>query len=320
MLLNAVTGECVVLRSNHVFGRDAMRSDTHIPDPEVSMMHAVARWRDGGWAVADHSRNGTIVDGRFLSKGQWVPLRIDQQLRFGSSPASQFRVADLAPPGSLLVCDAPGVKPIPLQRNNLLPSAEEPELSIYQSDTGHWMLEREGEAQVLGSGATLDLAGQRYRLLLSDEVDETRAELVGSQLGAPRLCFRLSLDEEHTQLRVTHGAHEADLGERMHHYCLVTLARRRLADAHAGIGPADQGWLAGSDLARMLGMDIQHVNVQIFRARNQLMAALPSAVQLANIVERRRGSLRLGGFGFGIFRGDALEGEFMPEAMVGEDV
>lgn len=308
MLLNGATGERIVLRANHVFGRNALRSDTHLTDPEVSLMHAAVRWRDGRWIIADHSRNGTLVNGRLLAKGHWEPLRLGQELRFGPGARSAWLVADLAAPGTSLVPIDPVQVPIQLGRNNLLPHPDAPELAIYQAEAGSWMLESQGEARVLADGETLSLAGCVYRFLVADEVDDTMGATSSLVSEPPHLSFKLSLDEEHTQLQVRHGSHHADLGERIHHYCLVTLARRRLADAKSGLDPAAQGWLGSAELAKMLGMDVQHLNIQIFRARNQLMSALPAVAQLANIVERRRGGLRLGPFAFEVVRGSQSEG------------
>lgn len=62
----------------------------------------------------------------------------------------------------------------------------------------------------------------------------------------------------------------------------------------------------------MLGLDVQHVNIQIFRARNQIMKLLPGNARLANLVERRRGSIRLGAFPFDIVHGSQIEGRYKP--------
>ena len=108
------------------------------------------------------------------------------------------------------------------------------------------------------------------------------------------------------------GDATVDLGERTHHYCLLALARKRLEDAARQIDPHAQGWIDFERFSKMLGLDSSHVNIQIFRARNQLMRAIPEWVHLPNIVERRRGGVRLGAFRFRIERGSAIEGEFSP--------
>ncbi|NML16907.1 FHA domain-containing protein [Azohydromonas caseinilytica] len=309
MLRNSENEDRVLLRGNHVFGRHPARSDTVLPNREASQLHAMLRWRDGGWFVTDHSRNGTLIDGRRLPPGEAVPLALGQVLRFGPG-AADWDVVDLSPPGPALLPLDPVRPPLWLSRHNLLPDAEAPELDLYELDTGLWMLEQQGELRSLQDGDELELGGARYRLVVPQEVDETRA--VVQQAEPLLLSFRVSLDEEHTWLQVRRGLQAADLGERSHHYALLTLARQRLADARAGLDPAAQGWLERPRLARMLGMDPPHLNIQIFRARDQLMNALAGASGLAQVIEGRRGGLRLGPVAFEIHRGSQLEGRMDP--------
>jgi hypothetical protein len=128
--------------------------------------------------------------------------------------------------------------------------------------------------------------------------------------GPPALfSFQVSLNEEHAFLKITLDAwREVDLGERVHHYSLLTLARRRLDDAERGLDPSSQGWVDLLDLAKMLGLEPAHLNIQIHRARKQIAGALPADTRLPAIVERRRGGVRLGALRFQIVRGSRLEG------------
>ena len=127
------------------------------------------------------------------------------------------------------------------------------------------------------------------------------------------LHFQTSLNEEHTFLNVSHGnKRKIDLGERAHHYCLLTLARRRLNDAKNGLDPSSQGWVELAQLSKSLGLEPEHLNIQIFRARTQLVNALPQLAQLPSIIERRRGELRFGAHHFCIVRGSNIEGEYSP--------
>ncbi len=127
------------------------------------------------------------------------------------------------------------------------------------------------------------------------------------------LSFYVSLNEEHAFLKIAlDERRELDLGERVHHYSLLTLARRRLADAGAGMDPSSQGWIEMTELSRMLGIDASHLNIQLYRARNQLARAMPPGCRPPILVERRRGELRLAGLPFRIVRGSGLEGGLDP--------
>ncbi|UTY56249.1 hypothetical protein [Massilia sp. erpn] len=128
-----------------------------------------------------------------------------------------------------------------------------------------------------------------------------------------QLRFQVSLNEEHAFLTIAlENRTELDLGERVHHYSLLTLARRRLDDARHGVDPSCQGWIEVAHLARMLGIDPTHLNIQLFRARSQIARALPPGTQLPSLIERRRGELRLGALPFQIMRGSRLEGSVVP--------
>jgi len=121
------------------------------------------------------------------------------------------------------------------------------------------------------------------------------------------LHFELSQNEEHARLRLEMGRQHIDLGERIHHYSLATLARLRMHDAQRGLDLHSQGWVATEDLARMLGVDSPYLNIQIFRARQQFSNALaPHSTRLP--VERRRGEVRLSQCRFTVRRGALLEG------------
>ena len=151
-----------------------------------------------------------------------------------------------------------------------------------------------------------------HRFVAAAPMDDTQVAEIAREGDAPWLVMRLSLDEEHARLEVKDGAVRTDLGERSHHYCLATLARRRMADQERGLEPGAQGWLGSAELSRMLGMETTHLNIQIFRAREQLMTARPGVPALSRLIERRRGELRIGDLPFEIYRGDNLECLYRP--------
>jgi pSer/pThr/pTyr-binding forkhead associated (FHA) protein len=312
-LLDPRTGERVVLRAEHVFGRNALRADTALDDPGISSMHAVIRWRGGRWMVSDHSRNGTFVDGQVLSPGEPFPLVVGAEIRLGRGDAVAWRVQDVAEPVDALVPPDSRQPVIALAPHNLLPSSAAPELCIYQASPGLWMLEQNGETRALKDGDRVPVGDAGlHRFVAAAPLDDTQVAEIAREPAAPCLVMRLSLDEEHASLEVKDGAAHTDLGERSHHYCLATLARRRLADQERGIEPGAQGWLGSAELSRMLGLEATHLNIQIFRAREQLMTALPGVAALSRLIERRRGELRIGDLPFEIYRGDRLECRYRP--------
>lgn len=114
------------------------------------------------------------------------------------------------------------------------------------------------------------------------------------RLSDSEMEFRVSRDEESCECLVRMGPRIESLGTRAHHYTLLTLARRRIEDAGRGdVGPDERGWMYSDDLADMLGLDPNVVNVHIHRGRRQL--AEVGISDPGQLVERRPGpQVRLG--------------------------
>ncbi len=312
-LVNERTGQRLFLRAHHVFGRQGALCDTCLQDQTASRIHALIRWSAGAWFIVDHSRNGCLLDGKRLPQGQGMRLTKGQKVYFGPGEDSSWQVCDEGSPASALVPMDITLPAVELSRHNVLPSANQPQLCLYEAEPGQWMVDDGATARVLNDGDIVELAGVRYRMQSAWSAVETQFPAGAGTIEPPLLEFRLSQDEEHTRLQVHCGTQSADLGERSHHYCLATLARKRVSDAQAGYDAAAQGWLESAQLARMLGIEPTHLNIVIYRARDQLMTALPSVTALAAVVERRRGGLRLGdGIEVEIHRGSELESTYRP--------
>ena len=108
-------------------------------------------------------------------------------------------------------------------------------------------------------------------------------------LDSITLRFNVSRDEEYIEVVALHGARSFDLKARSHHYTLLILARARLRDQAL---PLDhQGWVHQNNLLAMLRVDASHLNLNIYRLRQQFEEAGIAAA--AQIVERRVGTRRL---------------------------
>ncbi len=105
--------------------------------------------------------------------------------------------------------------------------------------------------------------------------------------------FNVSADEEHVTLKIKQGHSEYNLQERSHHYLLFVLARMREQDSINGFDKDNQGWVYMDKFCKMLGMDRPHINIQIYRARQQIKKLLPD-FPTDVLVERRQGGLRFG--------------------------
>jgi hypothetical protein len=168
-------------------------------------------------------------------------------------------------------------------------------VSIYRDAVGAWVLDRDGGLEPVRSGAEIVAGQRRFRLVLPESHVQTgEIRSPGPAIGRVRLRFAVSRDEEHVSLVALHAGGAIDLGERSHHYMLLTLARARLRDRDRGHTEAEEGWLYHSELARMLAMEPSHLNIAVFRCRRQIGES--GIIGAAEVIERRRATrqLRLG--------------------------
>lgn len=308
-MLQDRSGKRIMLRPLHVFGRHPATCQSVLQSPDVSQVHALVRWHEQRWEILDQSRNGTRMDEVRLPTGKWVALRCGSELGMGEGPDAQWRVLDLEPPRTCLLSEQGEALDLLPGAGVLLPSTVDPEVHIYWNEGG-WVLEDADRIQRLQDGSSISIAQTSWELVLAESLARTEsASRVPPQWDEATLHFELSQDEEHARLHMSIGTAEAiDLGERIHHYLLAFLARRRLQDAQHGFDESSQGWIAVDDLARRLAVDTSYVNIQIFRARQQIANVLPSDVSAPLLVERRRGQVRLGAYTFTIRRGATSEG------------
>ncbi|MEN8512139.1 FHA domain-containing protein [Burkholderia sp. RS02] len=314
ILKNDSSGEACLLRAYHVFGRDAARCDTVIRDASVSRVHAHIRWIGGRWELHDHSSNGTSVSGVPLRHGEHVVLQPGDVIRFGRTGIAPWRVDALDDPADTLWPIRGAAHPIVLAPRQILATRAAQPVTIVRSPAGEWLCDDTLPPRALHDGDEVSTGDVTWRLAVVRN-GSTMMLAAPADPAAPAqlLEFFVSRDEEHVRMLLHVRGGVVDLGERAHHYSLVTLARARAADMQAGYDAATQGWIELDRLARMLGIDTSHVNVQIHRARSQF-AALPG-LDASQLVERRRGSVRFGEFPFRVMCGEHLECQSVPAAL-----
>lgn len=305
---NISTGEMVFLKSHHVFGRNRGKADTELKSKDISQIHASIRWDGWMWMLTDFSRNGVWVDGVRLAHGRTMGLTEGHIIRFGSSEESVWKLLDQKPPANILIPLESGAPVIELGRLNALPDDATPDISVYLSQTGQWVYENENGVTPLGSGDVIRHTSGSWEFVCAEPVDMTFSKEEDREI---RFIFHVSLDEEHVAVQIQLGEEVIDLGERAHHYMLLTLARQRLQDARDGQDQSTQGWIDLDRMSAMLDLEPSHLNIHIFRIRKQVHGALPETLNFPQVVERRLRGLRFGYTDFQILRGALVEGTLM---------
>ena len=283
-----------VLRPMHAFGRRPSACQTVLQAPDISQIHALVRWNRLAWEIVDQSRNGTTLNGERLPNGRWTAVPPGAEVRLGLGEESVWIADDLAPPVTCLFPSEGHGSAVALSvRENLLPDAQQPEVNVYFHD-GKWLLEHIDGVDHLSDGAMVRTSGSTWEFVLCDDLEST-AENAIAPVSPPSVEVALHFN---VSLSLVTDGRSVSLGERIHHYTLVTLARVRSQDAQRGLAPQSQGWIALDELSRMLGVEPSYVNIQIFRAKHQILNALPSHSAEPPLVERRRGDVRFGSYPF----------------------
>ena len=305
------------LGSRHMFGQNLTRADTLLTNADASQQHASIHWNGTHWEIVDHSRHGTLIDGQPIPSNIKIALAAGQIIRFAPGAAQSFKVINLdAPCPMLLPVGHPGDdRPaIALRTLHYLPDDDTRKASVHLAINGQWLWEDANGSTALHDGDRMHVAGRCWQFFHKPGVDAGTDVNAAAKPPAPDLHFDflVSQNEEHIQLSINARDETLDLGERTHHYCLLTLARRRFADARQGFDVLSQGWIGTSELADMLKVEEKHLSMMLHRARSQIVKQCKAAALAPDFIERRRGELRFGSFGFQIQRGCELEAVFDP--------
>jgi hypothetical protein len=293
-LLDTRNGRLITLSARTLVGRSPACT-VIIDDPRTSAEHAAIAWSGERWELRDlGSLNGTWLDGRRLAAGERAPICRDARLAFGGVDA--WLIADDRPAGPAARGEATAEIVHSTSGILALPSAADPQATIFRRADGQWLAELGAELQAVADRDSLDVGGDRWCLFLPGDfaavTTTLKADGTPPSLAEISLHFAPSLDEEHVDVRVrTDDGKELILPPRSSHYMLLTLARARIQDVRNGLPADEQGWIYASDLADMLQYTAERLNLEIFRAR-ALLAKL-GITDSAQLIERRPGTRQL---------------------------
>ena len=290
-LIHSTSGKIRPLLARSLVGR-SRSCNLRMTDTPVSGEHALVVWTGTHWEARDlGSTNGTFVDGQRLEPGKPLTLGPNARIGFGD-PEMPWTVTSDLPPGLVAVDLATGEAILAENRILALPSEDEPALFVYESSPGHWIEETAEAARAcdIDDQAIVTVGGRVMRVELPVAHEGTPMADETATLDRVTLRFSVSPNEEMVRISVQLHNVVTPLDPREHGYLLLTLARRRLAEADKPV--PERGWIERDQLLRMLRIDANSLNVAIFRARQQLSAA---GIQgAASIVETRRGQRRIG--------------------------
>jgi hypothetical protein len=162
---------------------------------------------------------------------------------------------------------------------------------------GSWVLERPDALPIgVADRQTFEALGRVWRFCCPESAGASTLPVETRECPAYvhelQLVFSVTRDEEYVHLRVLQGERRIDMGARQHHFLLLTLARRWVAEAAAGEPEVSCGWLDQEEVAHDPSMAASRLNLSVFRIREQF--AKIGVVDFASIVQRRLHRIRIG--------------------------
>lgn len=283
-LLHLDDGTPIPLRARHLVGR-GRGCDLRLRDRAVSGEHAVFRWVDGAWSVRDlGSSNGTQVRGAEAGPGQDIALQVGDRIVFGE--VRHAVVMSLEPPDAHALRLDDGVVVSAIEGLLALPDVDDPQAVVVPSTEGAWLAEQDEDSRVVRDRDVLDVGGVLWRLHLPLAVESTLKRAAAPLLlSQATLHLAVTPDEEEVRVLVRDAHRRIELAPKAHWYAIVTLARLRERDP-------DDGWVEREALCRMLRLARNALNVQLYRARRQLLEE--GVEEVGGLIQRRGGRLRLG--------------------------
>lgn len=303
--------ERVYLKSYHTVGRYKYSVDTLIDKPGVSRHHAIIELNENKWFIRDVSTNGIWINDKKLDKNLPYQLFENDKIDFAAPGQNSFVAANLQTECQYLVSQSNNQKVVEVTNQLLLPSEDDPKHIIYYDKLlNYWFLEdlNTSDRQALIDGSIVSLMNDQWMFFSATTIAVTKHLECQKAAKPMALEFNVSQDEEDTQLTLSVDDKHLDLGIRSHHYLLLLLARTRIQDKDAGLESDVQGWVYRDDLAKALGVQTNHMNIMVHRARKQFVDSggedYPEATFL---LETRCGRVRLNCQDITIIKGSKLE-------------
>ena len=283
ILTDARSGRTHPLTTETTIGR-SRSADLCIRENFVSGHHAALLWQGQWWELKDlGSHNGTSVEERVVPPGTRRRLKRGDKLIFGQAAATWI-LSDDGPPRPQ--ARIPG-RPAVVGREGVLalPSAEDPQLCVVLTRTGHWELERGDSVRRVRDHEQFEFRGSMWTLRLPASAIPTRATDGARSLSLEQVTLRVERAAHGTTVVYVSGASESfsfevGAGAKV----LGALARARVGGV--------EGWVERQAVLDELSITINSLNVAVFRLRRQFADA--GFTDAAHIVERRKGRLRLG--------------------------
>lgn len=269
ILQNEVNNRKMVLLVEPLFGMLPEQLNDSMIEGDAVLVRDVV---DGGFSVVDAQARD--LEGLGRNSDCWALINVEN-------------------PKTLLLSMTDEVDDIVLGEITQLPSKLDPELIVYTTPGGRWVCENESGITLLKTGDKIEVRGSAwYFVECPSQLESAKVSELRGLGGNVLAVFDVSKDEAYVSLKLIADKTTYNLSHRKHHGLMLLLARKRLDDVAKGVLSEEQGWIRKDALGGALGLKETHINIQLYRFRQQLMATMPSGFESFQLVETRRGEVR----------------------------
>lgn len=307
VLENLVSGEKLILFSQHSIGRDNNKRFT-IDESDVSRNHAIIHWENGSWYLTDFSSNGTLINGNQISRTS-QKLRQYDTIQFSANKTTAWKLIDIDQPSSFLKSKVESDSYIEL-KEGIIFLVDNAARILFRDSNLNWVINDDEGEKILVNGESCIIENREYIFVENEYLEDTRRNMDVSKNVS--LKMYLSGDEEDVSAQIHINDLVLDLGTRAFNHLLLQLVRVRKRDDESGLNEPASGWISSDELIQALSKEVlkdvddYYINNLIYRLRKYLMTLQPYGYLFANIIERKRGKLRLGLSNFEIIKEDVF--------------
>ena len=287
--------EMVILSSQHTVGRSKSNLIC-VQERDISKTHATFFWENGKWYLRDHSRNGTKVDNHMVHQST-TQLNEEATIQFGTNTKTSWKLINNRPPTSYLQAIHNTSLILELASTPLYPDEQEPIVSFYFSKAMQWAADNGDTTEELVHNQHYFFDDKEWVFMENEPLEDT----VDNMGIIKKACIdcHLSPDEEGVEVKLVINDLELNLGEHVYNHLLLLLVRKRLDDIRNNFSFEEQGWVFTEDVLTQLSkelvkeIDVYYFNIMIHRLRKHLKSLKPYGHLFSNIIERKRGKIRL---------------------------
>ena len=296
-LKNAETGEKLFLLPHNMLDKYSKNKKKQRPYINCCSLYTLIDWDGHHWHLNNATSNNAYINDTIVLPNSKYQLRKNDEIRLENRKEESWILLDETPPRSMLIPLSPDLPPFELNGNVTLPCEGKSDITLFTSRFGQWICESPLKTFQLKSGDIVGNRNSKWQFIDSSDREMNKHDNVKSRIDIDDVSFifNVSQNEEHVSLDLIANDKLISLGERSHHYMLLLLARKKIADMNLQVSASEQGWVNTASFRQMMGLSEHHTNIQIYRIRKQMTESLPECFNYYNIIERRSGLLRFSG-------------------------